>query len=121
MSRPLRVAVLGFGMAGEGLHAAQVAATPGLRVAFVVTRSPGRAARARRLHPGVEVLASADEVWARAAEVDLVVVATPNRTHVPLGLAAVGAGLPVVVDKPLAATAPRRPGSSTRPTPPACP
>ena len=106
MSRPLRVAVLGFGMAGEGLHAAQVAATPGLRVAFVVTRSPGRAARARRLHPGVEVLASADEVWARAAEVDLVVVATPNRTHVPLGLAAVGAGLPVVVDKPLAATAP---------------
>src|SRR4051812_49928370 len=106
MSRPLRVAVLGFGMAGADLHAAQVAATPGLRVAFVVTRDPARAARARRLHPGVEVLASADEVWARAPEVDLVVVATPNRGHVPLGLAAVAAGLPVVVDKPLAPTAP---------------
>jgi scyllo-inositol 2-dehydrogenase (NADP+) len=106
MSRPLRVAVLGFGMAGEGLHAAQVAATPGLRVTVVVTRDPVRAARARRLHPGVEVLAGADEVWARAREVDLVVVATPNRSHVPLGLAAVAAGLPVVVDKPLAATAP---------------
>jgi scyllo-inositol 2-dehydrogenase (NADP+) len=32
-------------------------------------------------------------------------VATPNRTHVPLATTALGAGLPVVVDKPLAATA----------------
>src|SRR3954451_11173007 len=106
MSRPLRVAVLGFGMAGADLHAAQVAATPGLRVAFVVTRDPVRAARARLLHPGVEVLASAEEVWARAPEVDLVVVATPNRSHAPLGRPGVPAGLPVVVDKPLAPTAP---------------
>ena len=33
------------------------------------------------------------------------VVAAPNREHVPLGLAAVEAGLHVVVDKPLAARA----------------
>ena len=36
---------------------------------------------------------------------DLVVLATPNRTHVPLTLAAFDAGLAVVVDKPLAPTA----------------
>ena len=105
MSEDLAVAVLGFGMAGEGLHAAQVAATPGLRVAAVVTANPQRAARARELHPDAEVLASADEVWARAGALDLVVVATPNRSHVPLGLEAVRRGLPVVVDKPLAASA----------------
>lgn len=103
--RPLDVAVLGFGLAGDTLHAAQVAATPGLRVAAVVTGDRARAARARALHPGADVLPTADEVWARARELDLVVVATPNRTHVPLTLAAVEAGLPVVVDKPLAATA----------------
>lgn len=33
---------------------------------------------------------------------DLVVVASPNRTHVPLCIAAMQAGLPVVIDKPLA-------------------
>ena len=35
---------------------------------------------------------------------DLVVVATPNQSHIPLGLRAFESGLPVVVDKPLAAT-----------------
>lgn len=48
---------------------------------------------------------TADELWARAGELDLVVLASPNRTHVPLATAALQAGLPVVVDKPLAATA----------------
>ena len=102
---PLRVAVLGYGMAGETLHAAQIAGTPGLRVAAVVTRDPARAARARARHPGAEVLPTAQEVWARADRFDLVVVAAPNRSHVPLTLAAIAAGLPVVVDKPLANTA----------------
>lgn len=35
----------------------------------------------------------------------LVVIASPNKTHVPLATAALTAGIPVVVDKPLAATA----------------
>jgi predicted dehydrogenase len=103
--QPLDVAVLGFGLAGDTLHAAQVAVTPGLRVAAVVTGDRVRAARARARHPGADVLPTADEVWARAAQLDLIVVATPNRSHVPLTLAAVEAGVPVVVDKPLAATA----------------
>jgi predicted dehydrogenase len=51
------------------------------------------------------LLSSADDVWDRAGELGLVVVATPNRTHVPFARAALEAGLPVVVDKPLAATA----------------
>ena len=40
-----------------------------------------------------------------SADHALVVVATPNRFHVPLGLAALEAGLPVVIDKPVAPTA----------------
>jgi predicted dehydrogenase len=39
-----------------------------------------------------------------AAGVDVVVVATPNRHHVPVALAALEAGAAVVVDKPMAAT-----------------
>lgn len=49
--------------------------------------------------------ASPDELWERADELDLVVIASPNKTHVPIATAALKAGLPVVVDKPLAGTA----------------
>src|SRR5690606_40170739 len=38
------------------------------------------------------------------ADVDLVVVAAPNVAHVPLAARAIEAGIPVVVDKPLAVT-----------------
>ena len=50
------------------------------------------------------VLHSPEEIWARAAEFDLVVVATPNSAHFPLTADALRAGLPVVVDKPLTRT-----------------
>ena len=68
-----------------------------------MTRNPERAERASREHSGARVLATSGQLWDEGP--DLVVVATPNRTHVPLATAALEAGLPVVVDKPLAATA----------------
>ena len=100
---PLRVALLGYGLAGRVFHAPLLRATPGAELAYVVTSDPARAAAAAAI-PGVTVLASADEVWARADELDLVVVGTANIAHVPQATAALEAGLSVVVDKPLAAT-----------------
>ncbi|ODS53720.1 MAG: oxidoreductase [Acidobacteria bacterium SCN 69-37] len=102
---PLRVALIGFGAAGMYFHAPFIASTPGLRLAVIVTRNPGRAAQARAEYPGVEILDQAADLWARRDDVDLVVVAAPNVAHVPLATTAIEAGLPVVVDKPLAVTA----------------
>jgi scyllo-inositol 2-dehydrogenase (NADP+) len=101
----LRVALLGYGPAGSALHAPLVDAVDGLELAAVVTRDEERRAQARARHPTAELLDGSEDLWERAAALDLVVVATPNRTHVPLARAALEAGLPVVVDKPLAATA----------------
>jgi scyllo-inositol 2-dehydrogenase (NADP+) len=101
----LGVALLGYGLAGAVFHAPLIASVPGMRLAVVVTSNPERAARATREHPGVVVLDAAERVWEQAGELDLVVVATPNRTHAPLALAAMDAGLPVVVDKPMAVDA----------------
>ena len=98
----LRVALLGYGIAGRVFHAPVLQSVPGLSLSCVVTRAPERVAQVRADWPAVEVLPDAETLWARADAVDLVVVATPNRSHVPLGLAAVAAGLPLVVDKPLA-------------------
>lgn len=101
---PLRVALVGYGLAGEVLHAPLISGTSSMVVAAVVTADPDRRARAAARFPQALVLSSPDEIWTRRSRFDLVVVASPNRTHVPLALAAVEAGLPVVVDKPAAAT-----------------
>ncbi|WP_066931662.1 Gfo/Idh/MocA family oxidoreductase [Streptomyces sp. NBRC 110611] len=102
---PLRVGLLGYGLAGSVFHAPLIAATDGLVLDTVSTADPERQARARAAHPRVRTVATPDEVLDRAADLDLIVVATPNKTHVPLATAALEAGLPVVVDKPLASTA----------------
>lgn len=103
--RPLRVGLLGYGLAGSVFHAPLIAATEGLRLDLVSTTSPERQAQARAEHPQVRTVDTAEAVLARAGDLDLIVIATPNKTHVPLATAALEAGLPVVVDKPLAATA----------------
>jgi scyllo-inositol 2-dehydrogenase (NADP+) len=102
---PLRVALIGYGLAGAVFHGPLITATPGMVLTSVVTGDPGRQARARLNHPGIRVLASVEHLWELAPEHDLAVVATPNRFHVPLGLAALEAGLPAVIDKPMATTA----------------
>src|SRR5688500_9815712 len=101
----IRVGLVGYGLAGAAFHAPLIATTPGMRLVAIVTAQPERATAARSAYPAAEVLPDADRLWERRDEVDVVVVATPNRTHAPLGHAALAAGLPVVIDKPLAPTA----------------
>ena len=70
-----------------------------------MVRDPTRRARAAVAHPDARLLPSADEIWTSAADIDLVVVAAPNRVHAELSHAAIAAGIAVVVDKPLARSA----------------
>ncbi|MFJ7332706.1 Gfo/Idh/MocA family oxidoreductase [Streptomyces sp. NPDC101110] len=102
---PLRVGLVGYGLAGSVFHAPLIAATEGLVLDTVVTSNPERRQQARAGFPDVRLAATPDELFARAAELDLIVVASPNKTHVPLARTALEAGLPVVVDKPVAGTA----------------
>lgn len=101
----LKGALIGYGLAGAVFHAPLIQATPGLAVATVVTRDPGRREQALRDNPDVRVVPSSDELWERAEEHDFVVIAAPNDVHAPLAERALDAGLAVVVDKPLAPTA----------------
>jgi scyllo-inositol 2-dehydrogenase (NADP+) len=105
VTAPIRVALLGYGLAGAVFHAPLIAAVEGLELAAIVTRDDERRTRARRDHPNAALLGSPEEVWERAGDLDLVVVAATNRAHVPLARASIEAGLAVVVDKPLAASA----------------
>jgi scyllo-inositol 2-dehydrogenase (NADP+) len=101
---PIRTAVIGYGLAGSVFHAPLIAATEGLVLTAVVTGHPQRADAARERYPDVRVVPTAEALLADPGDLDLVVVAAPNSRHVPLGLDALDAGLPVVIDKPVAAT-----------------
>ncbi len=103
-SQQLNVAIIGYGLAGAVFHAPLVAAEPRMRVAAVVTSSAERADQARAEHAGVRIFAHADDLFAASDATDLVVVAAPNSAHVPLTHAALNAGLPVVIDKPMTPT-----------------
>jgi scyllo-inositol 2-dehydrogenase (NADP+) len=91
----VRVGLIGYGTAGAVFHAPLIMATPGLTLKSVVT------SRSSSLPPDVRALQRPDQLW---EDHDLVVIASPNRTHVPLATAAVEAGVAVVVDKPFAPT-----------------
>jgi predicted dehydrogenase len=100
MSAEIRVAVIGFGLAGQVFHAPFVSAVPGLRLEAIVQRKGDEAGKA---YPSARILRSVEEALKDAA-VRLVVVGTPNETHFALAKQALLAGKHVVIDKPFAAT-----------------
>ena len=104
-SGSLRVAIAGYGLAGEVFHAPLVAATEGLSLVAVTTSDERRAARARAAYHGVAVKPDAETLLRDIPDVHVLVVATPNRLHVPIARAALARGIAVVMDKPLAADA----------------
>lgn len=71
----------------------------------MVTADPGRQAAVRDDFPEARVLPAAEQLWRDPDGVDLVVVATATASHAAIAGAAIEAGLHVVVEKPLAATA----------------
>lgn len=101
----IRAGLIGYGLGGAVFHAPLLAATPGVTLAAIVTSNPERAAAASARYPSARIVPTAEELWASAGDLDLVAISTVNSAHVPLALAAFDAGLPVVMDKPLAATA----------------
>lgn len=98
----LRIGLLGYGFAGRVFHAPFIAAA-GMQVAAIATSDPVRVEHARTDFPGADIAARPAELIGRP-DLDLIVVATPNASHVELAVAALEAGHDVVVDKPFAPT-----------------
>lgn len=95
---------MGYGLSGRFFHAPLIAATDGLKVVSVVPSSASRREQVAAEHPRATPVSGVEELWSGTPPA-LVVVATPNRSHVPIATAAIERGIAVVVDKPLAVTA----------------
>jgi predicted dehydrogenase len=101
----IRTGVIGFGTAGQLFHSPFLAGNDSFSLDVVVTGDEARAEQARGTYPKTTVVPDVDQLFSKAVDLDLVVVASPPATHVELAHRAVDAGLAVVVDKPLCVTA----------------
>ena len=99
--RGIGVGIVGYGLAGRSFHAPFIAAVDGLDLTVIATTHVDRRAQATAEHPGATIVDSLDALLERP-DVEVVVVAAPNRAHVPIGRRALEAGRHVVVDKPIA-------------------
>ena len=95
----IKVAVIGFVLAGRVFHAPFIRAVPGLRLSYIVQRQGNTAAEA---HPGVTILRSLEE--ALTSDAQMIVVGSPNATHYAFAKSCLEAGKHVVIDKPFCAT-----------------
>jgi len=99
----LRIGLVGYGGAGRGIHA-RLLREAGMAVHDVVVRDPARRAAAAADWPGAGLHGSLEQML-DAAALDLVVVASPSGLHEQHAATIVAAGVPLVLDKPIARTA----------------
>ncbi len=97
VNRPIRVVVVGYGMAGKGFHSYLINLVPNLSLHGVVSRNAETRQRIEH-EQGCTAYPSLEAVLADP-DVDLVVLATPNSTHCDLAIQAMDAGKNVITDK----------------------
>ena len=95
----IKVGVIGFGLAGKVFHAPFVRLVEGMELTAIMRRS----GEADPKYRGVQFVRTVDEMLAIDG-LQLVVVATPNDSHVPIARQCLEAGKHVVIDKPFAPT-----------------
>lgn len=99
MASSIRVGIIGYGYAGEVIHAPLIQAASGLELVAV---SSSRAERQKLAKSnGLAAYGTAQELLADDS-IDLVVIATPHDTHLPLTRAAAEVGKHIVCDKLMA-------------------
>src|SRR6266581_3327617 len=98
--RKVRIAVAGAGLIGLR-HIEETQRSQSAQLSAIVDPSPRAAEIAKR--EGVPLYSSLDELIAKARP-DGIVLATPNQMHVEQSLQCIAAGVPVLVEKPIAHT-----------------
>ena len=100
LKSPIRVGVIGFGFVSKTFHVPLLKGTDGYKITAVSSSHP---ADVKAVLADVDVVQD-PKALATHANVDLVVIASPNETHAPLAELAMRARHNVVVDKPFTIT-----------------
>jgi predicted dehydrogenase len=98
MERPIKLAVLGAGLIGRR-HIDHVLAEPGAELIAIV--DPALAAKSLAEEKRVSWFPNFSAMI-RSTKPDGAIIATPNQMHVEHGLESIAAGMPALVEKPIA-------------------
>lgn len=101
MNQSLRVGIAGYGLAGRTFHGSLLKGC-GYYVVGVLTNNEARAQHVIEDFPHAKVASTMNQLLALG--LDLLVVASANNVHAEQALAGINAGVPTVVDKPMART-----------------
>lgn len=100
-SAPVRIGLIGCGRIAQAAHLQAIPKSTAVQLVAVADPSPALSEGVARQF-GVPGYTDTDELL--RSDIEAVVIATPDRFHHPLGMAALKAGKHVLMEKPLAAT-----------------
>lgn len=94
--KPIKTAVVGFGLSGEFFHAPIIQAVAELELSAVLS---SKVEKVGQYYPDTRVFDDLERLLADES-IELVVITTPNQLHYPMARACLEAGKHVVVEKP---------------------
>jgi scyllo-inositol 2-dehydrogenase (NADP+) len=100
MSKPIVTGLMAYGMSGRIFHAPFISTNPGFTFKAVVERHEKKAANT---YPDIISYNSIEELL-NDDEIELIIVNTPNYTHLEYAIRAMQAGKHVLIEKPATAT-----------------
>jgi scyllo-inositol 2-dehydrogenase (NADP+) len=100
MSKPIVTGLMSYGMSGRIFHAPFISTNPGFALKAVVERHEKKAANT---YPDIISYNSIEELL-NDDEIELIIVNTPNYTHLDYAIRAMEAGKHVLIEKPATAT-----------------
>lgn len=95
----IKTGLVGYGMAAQVMHAPFLYTSPHYEVTAVMER---HREASKALFPATTVVRTMEELL--KTDIELVIITTPNETHVPYTLQALEAGKHVVLEKPFTIT-----------------
>ena len=100
MEKPIKTAVIGFGLSGRVFHAPFLHTLPGFELNKILQRHSNSS---KEIYPYVEVVKDFDNIL-QDKEIELVAICTPNTTHFDFAQKALEAGKHIVIEKPFTDT-----------------
>jgi myo-inositol 2-dehydrogenase / D-chiro-inositol 1-dehydrogenase len=99
----MRFGLIGYGLWGK-YHAAAIVSAPGAELAAIACASEQTAAAGRMTFPNLPVVVGYQALLAQRSRLglDAVDIVVPNYLHAEIGIAALDAGLDVLLEKPMA-------------------
>ena len=97
----IKTGLAAFGMSGQVFHAPFISSNPQFELSKIVERSKNLS---KEKYPKAEIVRSFDELIADA-QLELIVINTPDSTHYEYAKAALLAGKHVVIEKPITSNA----------------